>query len=58
MSEVKNENYISIQGWMVNELNLKGNELLNLEGLILIIDAKNLSYIEINEMIKNSKEEI
>ena len=28
MSEVKNENYISIQGWMVNELNLKGNELL------------------------------
>lgn len=28
MSKVKNENYISIQGWMVNELNLKGNELL------------------------------
>lgn len=25
---VKNENYITIQGFMVNELNLKGNELL------------------------------
>ncbi len=28
MSKVKNENYITIQGWMVNELKLKGNELL------------------------------
>lgn len=28
MSKVKNENYITIQGWMVNELDLKGNELL------------------------------
>lgn len=28
MSKVKNENYITIQGWMINELNLKGNELL------------------------------
>ena len=28
MSEIKDENYISIQGWMVNRLNLKGNELL------------------------------
>lgn len=27
-STVKNENYIQIQGFMVNELNLKGNELL------------------------------
>lgn len=25
---MKNENYITIQGWMVNELNLKGNELI------------------------------
>ena len=25
---MKNENYITIQGWMRNELNLKGNELL------------------------------
>ena len=25
---IKNENYITIQGFMVNELNLKGNELL------------------------------
>lgn len=25
---VKNENYIIIQGWMVNELKLKGNDLL------------------------------
>lgn len=25
---IKNENFITIQGWMVNELNLKGNELL------------------------------
>lgn len=25
---VKNENYINIQGWMLNELNLKGNQLL------------------------------
>lgn len=24
---IKNENYVTIQGWMVNELNLKGNEL-------------------------------
>lgn len=28
MSKVKNENYIVIQGFMINELNLKGNELL------------------------------
>ena len=28
MEKVKNENYILIQGWMVNELQLKGNELL------------------------------
>lgn len=28
MSKVRNENYITIQGWMINELNLKGNELL------------------------------
>ena len=28
MSEIKDGNYISIQGWMVNRLNLKGNELL------------------------------
>lgn len=26
--KVKNENYITIQGWMINTLNLKGNELL------------------------------
>lgn len=25
---MKNNNYITIQGWMVNELNLKGNELI------------------------------
>ena len=25
---VKSENYITIQGWMVTELKLKGNELL------------------------------
>ncbi len=28
MSEIKNENHIVIDGWMVNELNLKGNELI------------------------------
>lgn len=28
MSKVSNENFIVIQGWMVNELELKGNELL------------------------------
>ena len=28
MSEIKDENFIMIQGWMVNMLNLKGNELL------------------------------
>lgn len=28
MSKIKNENFISIQGWMVNELKLKGNALL------------------------------
>ncbi len=30
MSETKvnNENYVNIQGWMINELNLKGNELI------------------------------
>lgn len=27
-SRIKNENYIVIQGWMVNELQLKGNELM------------------------------
>ena len=27
-SKVNNENYIQIQGWMINELKLKGNELL------------------------------
>ena len=25
---IQNENYITIQGWMVNELNLKGNSLI------------------------------
>ena len=28
MSKIANENFITIQGWMVNELGLKGNELL------------------------------
>ena len=28
MSEIKDENYLMIQGWMANRLNLKGNELL------------------------------
>lgn len=28
MSKIKNENYVTIQGWMINELNLKGNELM------------------------------
>lgn len=28
MSRIENENFICIQGWMINELNLKGNELL------------------------------
>lgn len=28
MSKIKNENYVVIQGWMVNELNLKGNDLM------------------------------
>ena len=28
MSRIKNENYLVIQGWMINELNLKGNELI------------------------------
>lgn len=25
---IKNENYINVQGWMINELHLKGNELI------------------------------
>ena len=28
MGKVKNENYYQVQGWMVNELGLKGNELM------------------------------
>lgn len=28
MNKLKNENYVNIQGWMVSELGLKGNELL------------------------------
>lgn len=28
MGKISNDNYITIQGWMVNDLNLKGNELL------------------------------
>ena len=28
MGKVKNENYFTVQGWMVNELGLKGNELM------------------------------
>lgn len=28
MSKVQNENYVVIQGWMLNELQLKGNELI------------------------------
>ena len=27
MSKIKTENYVTIQGWMINELGLKGNEL-------------------------------
>lgn len=26
--KIKNENYVTIQGWMINELGLKGNELM------------------------------
>ena len=28
MGKVKNESYVTVQGWMANELGLKGNELL------------------------------
>ena len=28
MHMVHNENYITIQGWMINELGLKGNSLI------------------------------
>nr|DAI57620.1 MAG TPA: hypothetical protein [Caudoviricetes sp.] len=28
MSEIKDENFTTIQGWMLNRLNLKGNELI------------------------------
>ena len=28
MTRVNPENYITVQGWMVTDLNLKGNELL------------------------------
>ena len=28
MSSLRDENYTSIQGWMINKLNLKGNELI------------------------------
>lgn len=28
MDKIKNENYVNIQGWMINELGLKGNDLL------------------------------
>ena len=28
MSEIKDENFIAIQGWMLNRLSLKGNELI------------------------------
>lgn len=28
MSLVRNENYVNIQGWMINELNLKDNDLM------------------------------
>lgn len=28
MSKVRNENYLTIMGWMINELNLKGNDLI------------------------------
>jgi DNA-binding MarR family transcriptional regulator len=26
--EIKNENYVVVQGWMINDLNIKGNELI------------------------------
>ena len=28
MAQIRNDNFITIQGWMVNELHLKGNELM------------------------------
>ena len=28
MAKIKNENFIAIQGWMINELQLKGNDLI------------------------------
>ena len=28
MSKIRNNNHIVIDGWMVNELNLKGNDLI------------------------------
>ena len=28
MGKIKNENHVTISGWMINELNLKGNDLM------------------------------
>ena len=44
MSRIKNENYITIQGWMINELNLKGNELIIYAVIYGFSQAENQTY--------------
>lgn len=44
LSKVKNENYVQIQGWMVNELKLKGNELLVYAIIYGFSQAENQSF--------------
>ena len=44
-SKVKNENYITIQEWMVTELKLKGNELLIYAIIYGFSQAENQKYI-------------
>lgn len=44
MSRIKSENYITIQGWMINELNLKGNELIIYSVIYGFSQAENQVY--------------
>ena len=48
MQMVHNENYITIQGWMINELGLKGNSLIY---MLLFMDFLKLIIVNLQAVL-------
>ena len=44
MSKVNRQNYIALQGWMLTDLNLKGNELIIYACIFGFTQAENQSF--------------